>query len=218
MQNKSLKSGEVIYRITKKDYDLWRPKNCIGRERFDSSNGEFNTLYCAHRPLICFLETMQCFRSGMPGRQGLSLILDQPDEEVTGLEGTGSSLISDEWRTSRELLQITFNKNAEFLDLMHHETIQFLRSQKSIISLMPSGEDFDLSTVTGAQRGITQEIANIAHNNSFNGIYYTSRFGANLECYAVFDNVQVKPVQRIEINTLDEDYQEALRIFSLRTR
>lgn len=217
MQSKSLKSGEVIYRIAKKCYGLWRPTGILGTERFDSTSKNFNTLYCAKSPLACFLETLQCFRPGMADlNQRLCLILDKELEDITDEERTNAlSVFAEEWCKERHLLQITIDKTAEFLDVTHHETIQFLRNQPNVKSIMPLETDFDLSTVTGPRRVITQQISEIAHQSGFNGLYYTSRFGANLECYAVFDSIQIKQVQEFEIENSDEGYQEALRTFGL---
>mgnify|MGYP005856098321 CR=1 FL=1 len=78
-------------------------------------------------------------------------------------------------------------------------------------------EDLDAATLhLSAPRRLTQRAARIAFEAGFfDGVYYRSRYGHEVENWALFEPVLVQPKETEDIDLDDPELQEALRIHGL---
>ncbi len=67
-----------------------------------------------------------------------------------------------------------------------------------------------------APRNVTQLASRIVFNDGFAGIYYRSKYGHDVENWAVFEPFQISVQSPESIEPDDPDLQRALRLHSLK--
>ncbi|MCW5979732.1 MAG: RES family NAD+ phosphorylase [Bryobacteraceae bacterium] len=203
----------AIYRLGRRpdpwqplDWALAGPDGTFGN-RFDDPQGFFRVLYASSRRLGCFLETLARFRLD------LSLL-----EELREIDGDDDffplATVPSEWLEKRVMGPAT--TNGRYADLYASSWVGHLRT--SLVSdLRALGvEDLDAATLhLSAPRRLTQRAARIAFEAGFDGVHYRSRYGHEVENWALFEPFLVQPKETEEIDTADPELQEALRIHGL---
>jgi hypothetical protein len=80
-------------------------------------------------------------------------------------------------------------------------------------------DDIDASALQKtARRMLTQLVSRIVFNAGFSGIYYLSKYGHDIENWALFEPFHVTVRKPEPIRVDDSDLQLALRLHSLRFR
>ena len=78
-------------------------------------------------------------------------------------------------------------------------------------------DEFDASVLQRtAPRILTQIVSRIVFNDGFAGIYYRSRYGHDIENWALFEPFQIQVQQPELIRPDDRDLQRALELHSLK--
>lgn len=76
-------------------------------------------------------------------------------------------------------------------------------------------EDFDLARLMSQDRGLTQQVATIAYQLDYDGIYYQFRHGLDLNNWALFEPFELQYMPPRSLTPDDKDLQNALRILNL---
>jgi RES domain len=66
------------------------------------------------------------------------------------------------------------------------------------------------------RRSLTQQMASHIYDLEYNGIYYQSRHGTDLENWALFEPFHLKNEEHWNLRHDDPDFQEALTRFELK--
>lgn len=82
---------------------------------------------------------------------------------------------------------------------------------------LPAGaSDLDASALQApTSRALTQKISRITYDAGFDGLYYRSRYGHDVDNWALFEPFRLDPVNAEPIRLTDPDLESALRIHSL---
>jgi hypothetical protein len=177
--------------------------------RFDDPNGEYRVLYASSQLVSCYVETLARFRPDRSLVAELQQIEGEDDFQPIGV-------IPPDWFTTRHIG--TAEVNGRFAELYTGEWIGHLRSRLQPECARLGQDDFDLSVLMQAKhRIITQMASSIVYDlGSFAGIYYTSRYGQELENWALFEFLAlVHPLTTQPVSSLDPELHEALQILRL---
>ncbi len=228
-----------VYRVSRTfdpfqapDWIYVRPDGTFGN-RFDDprkkdglrQSERFRTIYCADTHAGAYGETTSRLRRDLRTIAGLAAI--DPDEPLDAAEYSG--VITFEWRLKRRVGTLWLYDSLPLVDLVAHQTLHALRSDKTIVGLADElgFDEIDVSTVTGAtkrHRPLTQQIA--AHvymqrdesgNPQFAGIHYPSRLNPKWKIFAVFDDRAPEPRRSSShvIRSDDPALREIADLFSL---
>ena len=120
-----------------------------------------------------------------------------------------------EWVEKRILGLATTDK--EYADVCSSEWISRLRKSLAIHWKKFGVEEFDASVLQQtAPRILTQFVSRIVFNSGFAGIYYRSKYGHDIENWALFEPFQIKVQEPELIRPEDRDLQRALELHSLK--
>lgn len=211
-----MKSSGVIYRLGRvpdpwavPDWASAGPDGTFGN-RFDDPDATYRVLYASSQRLGCFLETLARFRLDPRLVAELSAIEGEEDHCPLGE-------VPFEWLRKRILGLAT--TGGEYVDICSSEWISRLR--KSLAShLRGFGvEDLDASVLQKtAPRTLTQFVSRIVFYAGFSGIYYLSKYGHDIENWALFEPFQLNVRDPEGVSVEDRDLQLALRLHSLKFR
>lgn len=209
-----MKISGVIYRLGRKP-DPWAtpdwasagPDGTFGN-RFDDPDATYRVLYASSQRLGCFLETLARFRVDPKLRTELAEIAGEDDYWPLGE-------VPLEWVGKRVLGAAI--ADGEYADICSSEWISRLR-QLLAIHLEKFGlGDFDASVLqrTGP-RVLTQFVSRIIFYAGLAGIYYRSKYGHDIENWALFEpfQIEVKGLQTVQPD--DPDLQRALLLHGLK--
>ncbi len=209
-----MRTSEVIYRLARKP-DPWEPPSWASAgpdgtfgNRFDDPDATYRVLYASSQRLGCFLETLARFRVDP------SLV-----SELAGIEGEDDynpvGEVPSEWLDGR--VMGTATTESEFADVCSSEWISKLRTLLAAQLEKFGVRDLDASVLQQtAPRILTQFVSRIVFYQGFAGIYYRSKYGHDIENWALFEPFQITkhPVEMIPAT--DRDLQRALRLHGLR--
>jgi hypothetical protein len=189
------------------DWALAGPDGTFGN-RFDDAQATYRVLYASSQRLGCFLETLARFRPD------LSLLV-----ELEAIEGENdfapSGEVPLEWAPAR-LIGAAKTQGA-FADVYGAEWIARLRRELAGDALQLDVSDVDAAALQQtAPRRLTQRVSRIAYDGGFQGIRYRSKYGHDIENWALFEPFQLERGRDEEIQLTDPDFVEALRLHSLR--
>lgn len=102
-----------------------------------------------------------------------------------------------------------------WLDLRHSETLEALRWELAESLHILGHTEFDLSSALSGDRRLTQMIAGWAYEQQVQGITYKSRFGADLDCWAIFEGAGFEEADIAPIEVDDVALATAARRFLL---
>jgi hypothetical protein len=185
-----------LYRIARKP-EPWAPPDWayVGDDgtfgnRFDDSEGYFRVLYASSSPLGCFVETLARYRSPPNVEQLLS---DLNEIEDAASEQISLGTVPVTWLHTRSLGE-AHTKRTRFADVYSAEWLSYLRRhlEPGYKFRHPDMEDFDLAQLMSQERQLTQQIATVAYQLNYDGIYYQSRHGSDLFNWALFEPFELQ--------------------------
>lgn len=204
----------TIFRLARKpdpwqapDWSRANPDGTFGN-RFDDPEGYYRVLYAATQKLSCYLETLARFRAD------LSLLA-----ELNEIEGVNDFLplgtVPREWCDER-LLGFA-HADGDYADIYASGWILLLRHRLAGEWVRLGVSDLDASVLQQhAPRRITQLASLEARRRNFDGIYYRSRFGHDLENWALFEPFRISQEGAEPIAPDDATLREALQMLGLR--
>lgn len=173
-------------------------------------------LYLGTSRTACFAETLSRYR---PSPAMIELLADDQDAAFMPV---GS--VPQDWRLQRVIARVAVDRRATFVDVDAPETLTYLTHRMA--AHLPSlgyPAPLDLSDVHGRDRALTRAIAtaifterNEAGDFLYDGIKYTSRFGPDWECWAVFEGTQATLTSCEPIRADDHDLVDLARRWGLR--
>jgi hypothetical protein len=120
-----------------------------------------------------------------------------------------------EWLESRIIGSAV--AKGHYADLCASVSIGHLRTALAPELLSFGIEELDASTLQfTAPRLLTQQIARLLYESKFDGVYYRSKYGHDLDNWALFEPFKIKPRATSRISSDDPDLKRALKIHALR--
>jgi len=175
--------------------------------RFDDSSGYYRVLYASTQRLGCFLETLARFRKPI----GL-------DEEFAAIEGEDDFVplgcVPVEWISERTMGAARIAGN--FADFYTSRWVSFLREALADDARRLGFEDIDVAVMLRDRpRDHTQRASHLAWSLGYDGVFYRSRFGHEIENWAIFEPLSVSHQVSEELEQYDPDLRMALAIHNL---
>jgi hypothetical protein len=211
-----LKVPGVIYRLGRKP-DPWSvpdwasagPDGTFGN-RFDDPEGMYRVLYASSQRLGCFLETLGRFR--LDAKLLAELAEIEGDDDYVPL-----GEVPLEWVEKRMMGVAT--AGGEYADVCSSEWISRLRVVLARHLEKFGLDDLDASVLQmTAPRNLTQLVSRVAFSEGLAGIYYRSKYGHDVENWALFEPFQITVEDSESIGPEDPDVQRALRLHGLEFR
>jgi hypothetical protein len=164
-------------------------------------------LYSSSQRLGCFLETLACFRKDLKLIEELRKIVGDDDYTPVGI-------VPREWLESRIIGSAI--ARGRYADLCASVSVGQLRTVLARDLLALGIAELDASTLQfTAPRSLTQRIARIMYESRFDGIYYKSKYGHDLDNWALFEPFKIKTRASSKISPNDPDLKRALKIHAL---
>lgn len=188
------------------DWSKANPDRTFGN-RFDDPNGEYRVLYASSTRLGCFIETLAWFRT--------SLEFYAECQEIDGdNDFVPPGVVPNEWPSNR--LMGSANADGTFADVCGTEWIGKLRAKLATTLIRLGIPDLDASVLQGSgPRSLTQAVSEIIYRERFNGIRYLSKYGHDIENWALFEPAALTTQAASEIRSDDADLLEAFRLLKL---
>jgi hypothetical protein len=205
-----------IFRVARKP-DPWQPPdwsraNLDGTfgNRFDDPSGYYRVLYASSQEVSCFIETLARFRPDLTLRAELSEIEGEDDFVPLGE-------VPVEWCDQR--LIGCAAADGDYADIYSSKWIAHLRPKLADECLRLGLQELDAAVLQdAAPRRISQLASRQAYELGCPGIYYRSRYGHDLENWAIFEPFPIHPRGSKEILESDDSLQKALEILGLKLR
>ena len=203
----------AVYRIGRSpdpwQYPDWSRANSDGTfgNRFDDPNGIYRVLYASSARAGCFLETLARYRPDM------ALYA-----ELEGIEGENdfvpAGVVPREWFDVRAIGSA--DAHGRFADIGAAEWIATLRGSLAALLTGLGIPDFDASVLQrSGPRRLTQSVSDVVYRQGFNGIRYLSKYGHDIENWALFEPAELTFRTTARIYPDDPDLLAALRILNL---
>ena len=175
---------------------------------FDDPDATYRVLYASSQRLGCFLETLARFR--LDPKLAAELAAIEGEEDYFPL-----AEVPVEWLRKRILGTAT--AGGEYADICSSEWISRLRKSLATHLSRFGVEDIDASVLQKtAPRTLTQFVSRIVFYTGFSGIYYLSKYGHDIENWALFEPFQINVRNPEVVSPEDRDLQLALRLHSLK--
>jgi hypothetical protein len=177
------------------DWSRAQPDGTFGN-RFDDPTGYYRVLYASSRRLSCFLETLARFRPD------LTLLA-----ELQEIEGENDffplTQIPKAWCKAR--LLGTGRSRGHYADICAARWVGHLRKVLSMECWKLGLTDLDVAVLQqGQPRRLTQLASVEAYKAGLNGIYYRSRYGNDLDNWAIFEPFDVEVTDGPELIMEDD--------------
>lgn len=204
----------MIYRLGRKP-DPWSvpdwasagPDGTFGN-RFDDPEGMYRVLYASSQRLGCFLETLGRFRVDPKLLAELAEIEGEDDYCPLGQ-------VPLEWTEKRMMGVAT--AGGEYADICSSEWISRLRMVLAGHLESCGVDDLDASVLQmTAPRSLTQLVSRVVSAEGLAGIYFRSKYGHDIENWALFEPFQISPQTPEPIRPDDPDLQRALQLHGLK--
>lgn len=209
-----MKVPGVIYRLGRKP-DPWSvpdwasagPDGTFGN-RFDDPEGMYRVLYASSQRLGCFVETLGRFRVDPKLLAELAEI--EGDDDYCPL-----GQVPLEW-VEKRMMGVAAT-GGEYVDVCGSEWIGRLRIGLSGHLEKLGLYDLDASVLQmTAPRSLRQLVSRVVFSEGWAGIYYRSKYGHDLENWALFEPFQISIKNSESIRPDDTDLQQALRVHGLK--
>ena len=175
--------------------------------RFDDPNGGYRVLYASSARIGCFFETLARYRPDMAVYAELKEIEGEDDCIPAGV-------VPREWLNNR--LIGSANIDGNFADVGASEWIEILRRILAPLLIKLGIPDFDASILQrSGPRLLTQNVSAAVYRRGFNGIRYLSKYGHDIENWALFEPADLTSRDGNGLQPNDPDLLEAMRIFNL---
>lgn len=209
-----MKVPGVIYRLGRKP-DPWCAPDWASAgmdgtfgNRFDDPEGMYRVLYASSQRLGCFLETLARFRVDPKLLAELAEIEGEDDYCPLGE-------VPLEWIEKRMMGMAT--ADGEYADICSSAWISRLRIVLAGYLERFGLDDFDASVLQmTAPRHLTQVVSRVVFSERLAGIYYRSKYGHDVENWALFEPFQINVRDSESIRTDDLELQQAFRLHGLR--
>lgn len=165
-------------------------------------------LYVSSQRLGCYLETLARFRIDIALYAELAEIDGEDDFVPLGQ-------VPVEWIEKRVIG--VGQHEGSYADLYGSEWIGVLRQTLATECLAPGVGDIDAAALqSSAPRKLTQLASRVAFQTGFDGIHYRSRYGHDVQNWALFEPFKLTPGRSQAIEETDPDLERALAIHRLR--
>jgi len=178
--------------------------------RFDDARGTYRVLYASSSRLGCFLETLACFRVDVALQAELAEISGPDDHLPLGV-------VPREWRGGR--VMGATDAAGIFAAIGSSESLGTLRTVLAAKVIELGLVDLDAAAIrSSVPRAFTQAVSRYVYDTGrFDGICYRSRYGDDIENWAIFEpftaiRLQMRPQP---VNIFDADFTAALAIHRL---
>ncbi len=217
----------ALFRIGRAPEPLaFPPYEFCGRNRFDDpllTYGDaalcFRVLYFGEDRLSCFLEVLQNHR---PDLAYLAHLNDLPDGDNTPDLPSDRDIIASAHFVARDVLsrkriqQMQPDRQMQWVDLRSLTLRESLRAEFARELRDSGATDLDLSAMTSGNRALTQAIARWLYEKGHGAVTYTSHFGCDYHCVALFEGASfIATSDPTAIVADDPDLGRALRLFGL---
>ncbi len=223
---------DPVYRITRLNVDPFDPApwDYAGSNRFDDPEGTFRVVYCASERAAAFGETLARYRRSMTLLALMREIEDDEESLEDALEGLLDPLdeqrgvVPADWRFKRQIGKTVLSSSLRFAAIAEPESVAYLRSALAPVARSVGLVDFDLGTVFGSGRDITQYCARHIYElyddhgaPLFAGICYPSRINVHWTCWAVFHDrlIHSPGMTETTIDPQDQGFLEAAKLLEL---
>jgi len=188
--------------------DWSRAKDGTFGNRFDDPESDYRVLYAASQEVSCYVETLARFRPD------LTLL-----EELQEIEGDDDFLPVGEvplsWCENRVIGTAAADGN--YADIYAVEWIALLRRKLVSDCLRLGLRDLDASALQNSSpRTLTQLVSRIVYEIGLAGVYYRSRYGHNLENWALFEPCRIHRTKSKRVTADDPALEEAMEILGLK--
>ena len=213
---RSRRSPEVLFRIGRRP-NPWEPQDWSRKHedgtfgnRFDDPASEFRVLYASSQPIGCYIETLARYRIS------LELLA-----ELSGIDGTDDftqlGTLPAGWTDNRQIAMAIVE--GTFADIYATASIQHLRPPLAALAFSLGYKEIDAAVLQSEDcRNLTQAASRIVYEESLNGIYYRSRYGHELENWAIFEPFNVDMFEPLDISVEwpEDAFTRALTILQIR--
>lgn len=178
--------------------------------RFDDPHSTYRVLYASSGRLGCFLETLARFRPDLTLLAELAEIAGEDDFLPLGA-------VPLVWLESRRIGSA--QAEGRYADVGASDWMALLRVCLARACLELGIGDFDAAALLASSpRRLTQLVSREVYTRGFDGIVYRSRYGQELENWALFEPVLFTARRSFEITADDPDLHAALRLHRLHLR
>ena len=193
---------------TPPDWSRAQPDGTFGN-RFDDPQGNYRVLYAATQRVSCFVETLARFRPDISLIAELQAIAGEDDYVPLGT-------VPSDWCEPRMMGEATVT--GTYADIYGAGWVSHLRHELASECVVLGIKDLDDSVLQqGEPRRLTQLASLKVNEAGLDGIYYRSRYGHDLENWALFEPFEISsPEIPIPIRPDDVDLQEACRLLGLK--
>src|SRR4051794_14855378 len=172
--------------------------------RFDDPNGEYRVLYASSVRLGCFLETLARYRPDMALYAELQEIAGENDFIPPGI-------VPREWFHLR--VMGSANAHGSFADIGASDWISTLRRKLAALLIQLGIPDFDASVLQrSGPRLLTQNVSALVYDEGFDGLRYLSKYGHDIENWALFEPANLTNAAATDIQADDPDLLRAFDI------
>ena len=201
--------SDGMYRIGRKpdepfalpNWDRVGPDGTFGN-RFDDPGGifdipiedRFRVIYCATQREAAFAEVVSRFRQRPNLERVLAKIEDDEETIEEALSGAvdpdfpDHNMLESDWLQRRRIGHTRIVARNDLVDISHADSLARLNEVLAPVLEAFKLDQLDLSAMTNpAVRFLTQSASRYIYNQGYAGIRYTSRLGANWECWALFE-------------------------------
>jgi RES domain len=190
------------------DWSRAQPDGTFGN-RFDDPQGNYRVIYAATQRISCFVETLARFRPDLSLIAELQTISGEDDYVPLGIVPT-------DWCEPRLIGAAPIT--GSYADIYAASWVSHLRHALASDCIALGIKDLDDSVLQrGEPRRLTQLASLTVNGAGFDGIYYRSRYGHDLENWAIFEPFPIgSPEVAIGVQPNDVDLQEACRLLELK--
>jgi hypothetical protein len=207
---------KLIYRVARlpdpwepPDWSRARPEDGTFGNRFDDPEGYYRVLYASSQQVGCFLETLARFRVGLKELAAAKGIRGDDDFTPSGKVPPG-------WHENRTIG--TARADGNYADICGSEWLAYLRQKLASDCLELGLNEFDASLLqSGRPRRITQLASRIVFELGYPGIYYRSRYGHDIDNWALFERFRIRDTSSQAIAKSHPALIEAARILGIET-
>src|SRR5579885_1859003 len=178
------------------------------RNRFDDPESTYRVLYAASERVACFLETLARFRPDLSLLAELDEIAGENDFVPLGVAPAV-------WLENSRIGSA--QAPGRYAAVGASGWIALLRVRLARACGEMGLADFDAASLfASAPRRLTQLVSREVYSRGFDGIAYVSKYGTDLENWALFEPLRLSEPRSFPIAADDPDLQAALAIHGLR--
>jgi len=204
---------QKLFRIGRRP-DPWAPPDWSNAHddgtfgnRFDDPKRRYRVIYASSQRLGCYLETLARFRPDLSLLAEFSEI--EGDNDFTPL---GSVPLSWFEKRSMGSAQAT----GFYADIFSSGWLAHLRKTLAVVAIQLGIRDIDTSVLQSTlPRRFTQMASFEVWSANLDGIFYRSRFGHDLENWAIFEPFNISDVNCDDLRIDDACLIEAMKIHQL---